>query len=413
MNKGKDKRGVNIMKGNHQGIKPGRLIFGGIVVLIVVLNILSWLSSAFTDAYITYIFPIWVNTYGRLTGLFPFSVGECLIVAGLVLVGAAVLFGPVALAVCLVKRSRQRKQLSTVGCERWQKSLKIFYTFFVWTLLIVCLIMTLNCFVLYHASTFSETYFKETKEACTEENLVALWNEIAENCNRLSARVERDGAGRILYPGSILEDGRSGDMQEQAIESMQRLGRTYSRLSGYYPRPKSLFASDFMCQQYMEGYYFPFSMEANYNDVMYVMNKPSSMCHELAHLHGYILEDEANFISFLACVESEDIYFQYSGYLSVMNYVARELTYIMEQDASFGERGYTITGILPQVQQDNIFVLEEDWERIEEKAILETETVDKAADVFLDTTLKVNGVSDGMKSYSRVVQLLLCYYQQR
>ena len=56
-------------------------------------------------------------------------------------------------------------------------------------------------------------------------------------------------------------------------------------------------------------------MEANYNDVMYIMNKPDTFCHELAHLRGYIYEDEANFIGYLACVESEDAFFQYAGYL--------------------------------------------------------------------------------------------------
>ena len=46
------------------------------------------------------------------------------------------------------------------------------------------------------------------------------------------------------------------------------------------------------------------------------------MCHELL-TSGYIYEDEANFIAFLACVESDDSTFQYAGYLSVLNYVAK------------------------------------------------------------------------------------------
>ena len=46
----------------------------------------------------------------------------------------------------------------------------------------------------------------------------------------------------------------------------------------------------------IDGLYFPFSMEANYNDTMSIMNKPFTMCHELAHTHGYIFEDEANFL---------------------------------------------------------------------------------------------------------------------
>ena len=40
-----------------------------------------------------------------------------------------------------------------------------------------------------------------------------------------------------------------------------------------------------------------------------------------------------------------------------------------------------------------------------------TEVVDKAADVFIDTNLKIHGISDGAVSYSRVVKLLLQYYR--
>ena len=42
------------------------------------------------------------------------------------------------------------------------------------------------------------------------------------------------------------------------------------------------------------GIYFPFSMEANYNQDMYKAKLPDTICHELAHTKGYIQEDEAN-----------------------------------------------------------------------------------------------------------------------
>ena len=56
---------------------------------VVLLNAAAWNSTAFCDAYVAWIFPVWVNTYGRITGLFPFSVGEWMIAAGLVLLGCA------------------------------------------------------------------------------------------------------------------------------------------------------------------------------------------------------------------------------------------------------------------------------------------------------------------------------------
>ena len=53
---------------------------------------------------------------------------------------------------------------------------------------------------------------------------------------------------------------------------------------------------------------------------------------------------------------------------------------------------------------------QDEWDRINGKALIDTETVDKVSDVLVDATLKANGVADGMVSYSRVVRLLLQYY---
>ena len=187
--------------------------------------------------------------------------------------------------------------------------------------------------------------------------------------------------------------------------SIQDLGEDYPRLSGYYVTPKALYFSDFMCQQYMQGYYFPFSMEANYNDKMNLMNKPFTMCHELAHTHGYIYEDEANFFGFLACIGSDDIVFEYSGYLGVLNYINNDFYRAVSK-----EEYNSHVKISERVKYDNEFVSKETWEEVEENAIFKTETVKKAADTFIDTNLKVNGVSSGKVSYSHVVGLIMDYY---
>lgn len=378
-----------------------RTLFIGIAIFIILLNLLAWSSRTFCDIYIAYVFPIWVNTYGRFTGLFPFSVGECLIVAGILLVIAAIGIG---IAFAIYHKS-----------PRFGSFVRRFFVFFAWVLLLIWLIMTLNCVMLYHASTFSEKYFGEDAGNYTLEELFILRNLVVEQCNQLSEAVEREENGMVHYPGSILADGSAVDMNDKAREVMGELGAVYPQLDGYYPRPKPLQASDFMCQQYMQGYYFPFSMEANYNDVMMVMNKPATMCHELAHLRGYIYEDEANFISYLACIQSDDIYFQYSGYLSVLNYLENDLYGISKNNLEAFEqtRGQiALLEVLPQVREDNYFVEQKEWDRINGKALVSTETVEQVTDTLLDTSLKIHGVSDGTISYNRVVTLLLQYYRK-
>ena len=44
-----------------------------LVAVSVVLNVIAWKSTAFCDWYTAHVFPIWENTYGRLTSLLPFS----------------------------------------------------------------------------------------------------------------------------------------------------------------------------------------------------------------------------------------------------------------------------------------------------------------------------------------------------
>ena len=406
-------------------------IIAGMVVL---LNIIAWSSEAFCDWYIRYVFPVWVNTYGRLTGLFLFSVGEWLIVAGVFLVIAAVILMIASAFRWIIRRCRARhvdkqdecssashvtRPSVTRGRGRFDKFCCGFYTFFAWVLLAILVLMTLNCTILYHATPFSEKYFatekatddvnentdtgniaETEKSTYTLRDLTALRNMLVEKCNELSGQMQRTENGEIIY---------EGNMRKKAISDMQALGETYDALQGFYPMPKPLYFSDFVSQQYMLGYYFPFSMEANYNKVAYVTNLPVTMCHELAHLKGYIQEDEANFIGFLACISSDDLLFQYSGYLSVLNYVNNDFYEAIGEDY---ERYMAEVQIDRQVYEDAVFVRKEDWDRIEKEAVVDTEVVDAVSTGFVETSLKLNGVDDGMVAYSRVVGLLLQWYCQ-
>lgn len=395
---------------------------------VALLNAAAWNSPPFCDWYIRHIFPFWINTYGRLTGLLPFSAGEIMIILGLAIViitavlGLARLAGTFWLGLGKMRRNQSshpgsrlykpeaemakaeppedRKRHTAIG-HGWVgfcRGTNACFRYFLYLLTGLGVVMTLNCFILYHGSTFLEKYFDIEDRQYSLEELITLRNFVVEQCNALSARMSRDAEGTILY---------TGNMEQTAVEAMQKLGEHYIELSGFYPYPKPLMCSDFLSQQYMAGYYFPFSIEANYNNVMYIMNKPATFCHELAHLKGYIYEDEANFIGYLACIQSEDIFFRYSGFLSVLYYLDNDF-----YDAVGGSREKYLeqVRILPQVHEDNIFLTEEEWERIEGKALLDTEIVDAVSDAFVEASLKLNGVADGMISYSRVVKLLLQYY---
>lgn len=232
----------------------------------------------------------------------------------------------------------------------------------------------------------------------TVKELALVRDHVVRQCNELAEQMERNEKGDIVY---------ENDMGQRGILEMKRLGEEYPLLSGYYPTPKTFAFSGFFSQQYMLGYYFPFSMEANYNDVMYIANVPVTVCHELSHVKGFIYEDDANFIGYLACITSEDLFFRYSGYLSVLNYLNRDL---YESLGNSREAYLAHEQCSDLVVHDNVFLTKEAWAEVESKAVLDTETVRQASNAFLESNLQVNGVEEGIASYGKVVERLLTYY---
>ncbi|MFP3154763.1 DUF3810 domain-containing protein [Lachnospiraceae bacterium ZAX-1] len=385
-----------------------------ILLVSFLLNFISWGSRQFCDFYALHVLPIWVNTLGRFSSLFSFSIGELMLLLGLLILIGAVIFCILSIFLWLFFRQ-------TTFFQKIKKKGKLFFVAFTYLVSVVYLIMTLNCFILYHTSEFHSSYLfnkqatdkeqlsdsrddmlrKERlsqNRSYTFDELVKVRNFVVEKANELSAQIKRDDTGTIIDTNS---------MEDTAIASMQNLGKEYGQLSGYYPLPKKLLFSGFISQQKMLGYYFPFSMEANYNSIMCIMNKPSTMCHELAHVRGYLREDEANFIGYLACVHSNDLMFQYSGYLSVLYYLDNDLYKNLGKNRELYSQ---YPSILPQVKEDNRFLTDETWNTVEEKSLLKTEVVSKYADEFIETNLVAHGIADGALSYHRVVELLLEYY---
>ena len=370
--------------------RKSTIVISVLLAASALLNLAAWVLPGFSDWYAEKVFPLVTAPLGRLTSLLPFSIGEWMLLAAvlwLAVLAAAAVIGLVSLL------SGRRALFS----RRFLRATCLL-------LAVVVPVMTLNCFVLYHTTPLEESLAGYGREYTIEE-LGELRDYIVEKCNTLAEQMLRDADGEVVY------EGGADAMEETAKEAVAALGQmegmpeVLSRLAGWQTTPKALYFSDFVSQQYIQGYYFPFSMESNYNSVMKIMNKPSTMCHELAHTHGFIYEDEANLIGFLACVCSEDVIFQYSGWLSVLYYVNNSYY------ANVDEETYrSHPSISDRVRFDNEFLSDEAWEEVEEDALLDTQTVRAATDTYLDTTLKANGVESGKASYTHVVELLLMYY---
>ena len=72
-------------KNTNQKVKMHKIMFAVGVGGVIGLNIVSWKSVAFSDWYIKNIFPVWLNTYARLTSKIPFSIGEIMLILAVVI----------------------------------------------------------------------------------------------------------------------------------------------------------------------------------------------------------------------------------------------------------------------------------------------------------------------------------------
>lgn len=373
----------------------------GIYGLVVVVNVLSWYSVGFGDKIRRSVFQVTQFLQGHVSSVFSFSAGELLLFfAVFVLAGAVLLLLLGLVRLCRKKISGCKKDVEKQEDRPGRGAGftgRYFYAL-AWIAGVVGVIMSINCFALYHCSSFQDNYMPAEEREYSVKELTIVRDHVVRQCNELAEEMERDENGDIRY---------EKDMGQLGIRQMQRLGEEYPLLSGYYPTPKKLTFSRFFSQQYMMGYYFPFSMEANYNDVMYIANIPATICHELSHVKGFIYEDDANFIGFLACTSSEDAFFQYSGYLSVLDYLNRDL---YESLGRSTEAYLCCERCSDLVERDNVFLTESAWTEVEERAFLDTETVRQASHSFLETNLQANGVEEGTASYGNVVGQLLRYY---
>lgn len=349
-----------------------------ITAVMALLNIISWLSVPTADLFMK-AFSAVSPVFSSIAGIFPFSVGEILIGAGILLLIAVI---PLFLVLGIKNKHRAMKNWAFFYCA---------------VLVFILSTETLACYMYYHTTEFSAKYHHSAgADGFTNQQLEQLTEEIIAEANSLAEIVNRDEQGDIILPD---------DTYEQCGEALNRLSADYPELKGSYPHAKQLSSSMLMTQLDLQGVYFPFTLEANYNGELAPSRQPCTIAHELSHLKGFIREDEACFIAYRACLLSDSPEIRYSGYISALNYL---LNAVKNHDSR--EELTRLCGLVTdRVKLDNYFVSYEYKKKVEEKAVIPTETVSAVSEAAIDTTLKLNGITDGKQSYSRMVDLLLEY----
>ena len=327
-------------------------------------------NSTYADWYVSGPFQFFPNVIGRITGLFPFSLYELILYA--LILGAVI--GVFRLAILLHRRA-------------WHNVRKYFRGIVFLASLVFC-IASFTILGNYGCSPIAGALGIETREASVAD-LKELCLSLVEDAVSVMDQVTRDEEGTFVL-GDM-------DVNEEAREAMYHLGEMYDVFEGYYPRPKAVLFSEGMSYLNLTGMYSPFTIEANYNDACMDSVIPYTVCHELGHLRGFLREDEAGFIAWLACYHSDDPAFRYSGAVNALKYGLNALYREVEY-----EEYKEFYNALPYEIRWDLWKNSEYWQAHRSF----TYTVGTKVN---DTYLKVNAQEGGTKSYGRMIDLLMAY----
>ncbi len=223
------------------------------------------------------------------------------------------------------------------------------------------------------------------------EELEAACLRLSAEANDLRSRVYEDEDGIFA-----LENGHAAAFG-QIPEAYARLGLDIPLFSRRTYPAKPVAWSAGLSYAGIAGIFIPHTGEPNVNVDQPALLLLSSAAHETAHYLGIAREDEANFVSYLACTSSGDAAIAYSGTMLALIHCGNKL-YDTDQEkysalyATYGE------GIVRDLRNYNAY-----WDAFEGP-------VEEAATTLNDNYLKFNQQEDGVKSYGMMVDLILAYY---
>ena len=341
-----------------------------LIVQVIALQAISFFPEFVERFYSNGLYVPIAKSLRIMLGKIPFSVGD-------VLYSALIFF----ILKCFWKTRRTWKL-------QWKDRMLDILSFFSVFYFIFHLLWAVNY---YRMPLFDKLHIERDY---TNEDLLMFTKKLIAKTNEIHSKIVKSDSDEVVFPYS-----------QRQVFMMNLNG--YHNLAKQYPffayKNKSIKKSLISLPlTYMgfAGYLNPFTNEAQVNDMIPMYNFPTTTTHEMAHQLGYASESEANFIGYLASIENENLYFQYSGYSFALRYCLHNWK-IRDQKVLRKLLPTIHPGILKNYDEAEIF-----WNQYE--TFIET-----GFKVFYDNFLKFNSQKDGLESYSKFVNLLVNYYKEK
>ncbi len=228
----------------------------------------------------------------------------------------------------------------------------------------------------------------------TTEQLISVTEKIITLLNNTHLKITKNDTLKIKVPYS------STEIYKKTKPAYKKLALAYPQLAYKNASVKSSIVSLFQSYNGTAGYLNPITGEAQVNYMLPKAGFPATACHEIAHQIGWSAENDANFVGFLACIYSDDIYFNYSGYRMAYRYCMRE---IRKRDKElFNTIKKTVhKGISKELYDNYLF-----WKKYENP-------IEPYLKKGYNSYLKANNQTKGIESYSYVVDLLIAHFEQK
>lgn len=333
-------------------------------------------SPGFAEWYAVTIYPVYAQFFSAVTGVLPFSLGEISLIA-------LSIFFLIYIVYNIVRMIRDKAGRAA----RFARFLSVPLLFAV----CIAFFCVTNYGTNHRRYSFASVSGLDVHDSSKEE-LFELCVALTQAANQLREDVGEDENGVHLLSESIFDTANDAKP-------------IFNGLNAQYPtlytngKPKPVLFSEVMSYLDISGIYCPFTFEANVNVHMDDAAIPFTMCHELSHLSGYMREDEANFIAFLACIQSDNADFRYSGaFIAMIN--AMNALYSADPDLWRAADACKSDALRRDIQSNNAY-----WRRYDTPV---AEVSNKVNDAYL----KANGQENGVRSYGRMVDLLLAWYRE-
>jgi hypothetical protein len=200
-----------------------------------------------------------------------------------------------------------------------------------------------------------------------------------------------DGANAD-YEAAHAEIAALGDGDEDLARALHLVEARHGRPRPSRPgRPKATLLGAYFRIAGVDGLTDPLALETLLNPDLTRAERPFVLAHEWAHLSGYADEADANFVAWRTTTESQRVSHRYSGSLFLVGECARQAP---------RDRGRAALARLAAGPRADLAA-------IAKRASQRIAVVERVGWRVYDRYLRAQGVDEGVRSYSRVVNLIV------